>query len=112
MLIFPPENMSYEEALHEAKKIIATGIIISLGVIIEDYIEKFIKSTVVLENFSTQISSAFTGLITGISITMIVYYIDKSKNDKDAIEMLLKQTNSKFEECEVLLQELSYTKLI
>lgn len=112
LLIFPPENMSYEEALHEAKKIIATGIIISLGVIIEDYIEKFIKSTVVLENFSTQISSAFTGLITGISITMIVYYIDKSKNDKDAIEMLLKQTNSKFEECEVLLQELSYTKLI
>lgn len=112
LLIFPPENMTYEEALHEAKKIIASGIIISLGVILEDYIEKFIKSTVVLENLSTEISSAFVGLVTGISITMIVYYIDKSKNDKDMIEMLLEQTNLKFEELEIKIQELNYTKLI
>lgn len=112
MLIFPPENMTYEEALHEVKKIIATGIIISIGVIIEEYIDNFIKSIVVLQPLSNEISSALMGLITGISITMIVYYIDKSKNDKDMIDSLVKQTNDKFEECDILIKELNLVKVL
>lgn len=108
LLIFPPENMTYEEAMHEAKKIIASGLIISLGVIAEQYIEGLISSTVVLQPFSAILTSVFVGAITGLAVTMTVYYIDKSKNDKEATQELIKQTGEKFENIEVLLAKLSY----
>ncbi|QKF67817.1 hypothetical protein AVENP_2289 [Arcobacter venerupis] len=108
MLIFPPENMTYEEAMHEAKKVVASGLIISLGVIAEQYIDTLIKGSVVLEPFSDILTTIFVGAITGLAVTMTVYYIDKKKNDKDAIQELIKQTDEKFENVEMLLQKLSY----
>lgn len=108
MLIFPPENMTYEEAMHEAKKVIASGLIISLGVITEQYIDTLIKGSVILEPFSDIITTIFVGAITGVSVTMVVYYIDKKKNDKDAIKKLLHETDEKFDSLEILLNKLSY----
>lgn len=35
-------------------------------------------------------------------------YIDKKKNDKEAIQELIKQTDAKFKNVEVLLAKLSY----
>jgi hypothetical protein len=108
MLIFPPENMTYEEAMHEAKKVIASGLIISLGVIAEQYIDTLIKGSVVLEPFSDILTTIFVGAITGLAVTMTVYYIDKKKNDKDAIRELIKQTDEKFENVEILLNKFLY----
>ena len=108
MLIFPPENMTYEEAMHEAKKIIVSGLIISLGVLAEQYIDTLIKSSVILEPLSEILTSVFIGALTGIAVTLAVYYIDKKKNDKDAIQELIKQTDEKFENLDILLQKLSY----
>ncbi|MGD9553693.1 MAG: lactate permease [Arcobacteraceae bacterium] len=108
MLIFPPENMTYEEAMHEAKKVIASGLIISLGVIAEQYIDTLIKGSVILEPFSDILTTIFIGAITGLAVTMTVYYIDKKKNDKDAINQMMKETDEKFENAEVLLQQLLY----
>jgi hypothetical protein len=108
LLLFPPENMTYEEAMHEAKKVIASGLIISLGVIAEQYIDTLIKSSVVLEPLSDVLTSVFIGAITGLAVTMTVYYIDKSKNDKDAIKELIKQTDEKFENIDILLSKLNY----
>lgn len=92
ILLFPPEGLTYAEALHEAKKILATGVIVGLGVIIEQYIDGLIKASVVLEPLSDIITTIFMGAITGISVTMAVYYIDKKKNDKDAIKQLMENT--------------------
>ncbi|WP_066164278.1 hypothetical protein [Aliarcobacter cryaerophilus] len=92
ILLFPPEGLTYAEALHEAKKILATGVIVGLGVIIEQYIDGLIKASVVLEPLSDIITTVFMGAITGISVTMAVYYIDKKKNDKDAIKQLMENT--------------------
>lgn len=92
ILLFPPEGLTYTEALHEAKKILATGVIIGLGVIIEQYIDGLIKASVVLEPFSDIVTTVFMGAITGIAVTMVVYYIDKKKNDKDAIKQLIENT--------------------
>lgn len=108
MMIFPPENMTYEQAMHEAKKIIASGLIISLGVIAEQYIDTLIKGTLILEPFSDILTTIFIGAITGLTLTMTVYYIDKKKNDKDVIKELLNQTDMKLNNIEVLLQRLSY----
>jgi hypothetical protein len=108
LLTFPPENMNYAEAMHEAKKIIASGLIISLGVIAEEYIDTLIKGSVILEPLSDILTTIFVGAITGLAVTMTVYYIDKSKNDKDAIKELLKQTDEKFENIDILLSKLNY----
>ncbi|MAD42363.1 MAG: lactate permease [Arcobacter sp.] len=103
ILIFPPENMTYEEALHEAKKLLATGLIVSIGVIVEQYIDTLIKSTAVLEPFSDILTTVFVGAITGLAITMTIYHIDKQKNDKDAIKMLIAQTDESFDNIEKML---------
>ena len=97
LLIFPPEGMSYEDAMHEAKKLLATGLIVSLGIILEQYLDTLIKGTVILEPFSDILTAVFVGAITGLAITMTVYHIDKKKNDKDAIKLLVTQTNERFD---------------
>ncbi len=109
LLLFPPENMSYEEAMHEAKKLIASGIIISLGVLVEEYIDKMVRGTVVLEPFADVLSAVFVGAVTGLAVTMTVYYIDKKKNDKEMVKALMANTNEKFENVEKLLGQLQYS---
>ncbi len=108
ILLFPPQNLTYEEAMHEAKKIIASGLIISLGVIAEQYIDALIKSTVVLEPFTDILTTVFVGVITGLAVTMTVYYLDKKKNDKDSIKLLTKETSIRFDNVELLLSKLKY----
>ncbi len=103
MILFPPENMSFEEAMHEAKKLIATGLIISVGVIVEEWIDTLIKGTAILEPFSDVLTTIFVGAITGLSITMVVYYIDKKKNDKELFNALVCDTNKKFDELDRIL---------
>lgn len=103
VLIFPPENMTYEEALHEAKKLLATGLIVSLGVIVEQYIDTLIKGTAVLEPFSDILTTIFVGAVTGLAITMTIYHIDKKKNDKDAVKMLITKTNESFDNIDSML---------
>ena len=108
ILIFPPEGLSYEDAMHEAKKLLATGLIVSVGVIVEQYIDTLIKGTAILEPFSDILTTVFVGAITGLAITMTVYHIDKKKNDKDAIEMLITETDQKLDYLDVKCQELRY----
>ena len=103
VLIFPPENMTYEEALHEAKKLLATGLIVSLGVLVEQYIDTLIKGTAILEPFSDILTTVFVGAITGLAVTMTVYHIDKKKNDKDAVKLLMKQTDESFNNIDSML---------
>ncbi|PIF03701.1 MAG: lactate permease [Arcobacter sp.] len=103
ILLFSPEGMSLEDRMHEVKKLIATGLIVSLGVIIEEYIDVLIKGTAFLEPFSDILTSIFVGAITGLSITMVVYYLDKKKNDKDAIDKLLSQSEQSYENIENMM---------
>ena len=108
LLTFPPENMSYEDAMHEAKKLIASGLIISLGVIAEEYIDKLIRGTAVLEPFADILTMVFVGAITGLSITMVVYYIDKKKNDKEILQKLHTNTKQKIDNLSSLYTQLAY----
>ena len=100
ILIFPPKDLTFEEAMHEAKKIIATGLIVSLGVLLEEAVSKFLSGI----PFSNMLTSIFVGALTGIAITMTVYYIDKKKNDKDAIEMLREDTRKTYANIDRLLR--------
>ena len=100
ILIFPPKDLTFEEAMHEAKKIIATGLIVSLGVLLEEAVSKFLSGI----PFSNMLTSIFVGALTGIAITMTVYYIDKKKNDKDAKEMLREDTRKTYANIDRLLR--------
>ncbi|OHD96451.1 MAG: lactate permease [Sulfurimonas sp. RIFCSPHIGHO2_12_FULL_36_9] len=112
LLLFPPENMTTEDAMHEAKKLIATGLIVSLGVMIEESVAAFIKTIPIMMPFSDTLSAIFVGAITGLAITMTVYHIDKNKNDKDAIKLLITQTDATLENCEKLLERLQPMKIL
>ena len=103
ILLFPPENLSFSDALHEAKKLIASGLIISVGVILEEYVDSLIKTTVFLEPFSDILTTILIGGITGIAVSMTVYYIDKKKNDKELFDNLVCDTNKKFDELDKIL---------
>ncbi|MBS9783261.1 MAG: hypothetical protein KGV46_01760 [Pasteurella sp.] len=103
VLLFPPEGMSFEDRMHEAKKLIATGLIVSVGVIVEEYIDKLIRGTVILEPFTDILTTVLIGSITGLSITIVVYYLDKKKNDEDAINVLLEQTDQSYQNIERMM---------
>ena len=103
ILLFPPENLSFSEALHEAKKLIASGLIISVGVILEEYVDDLIKTTVFLEPFADVLTTILIGGITGIAISLAVYYIDKKKNDEELFNNLICDTNKKFDELDQIL---------
>jgi len=103
ILLFPPENLSFSDALHEAKKLIASGVIISIGVILEEYVDTLIKTTVFLEPFADVLTTILIGGITGIAVSLAIYYIDKKKNDKELFNNLVCDTNKRFDELERLL---------
>lgn len=108
MIIFPPKDMTSEEAMHEAKKLIAAGLIVSLGVLIEEAVSQLIKSIVAISPFADVLTAVLVGAVTGLAITMTAYYIDKRKNDKEAMQEMMRQANEKFDNAEHLLQRLAY----
>jgi hypothetical protein len=103
LLLFPPEGMTFSDAMHEAKKLIASGIIISIGVVIEQYVDAMIKTVAFLEPFADIVTSILIGSITGLTVILVAYYIEKKKNDKDLFNNLVCATEKKFEEINKLL---------
>lgn len=101
-LLFPPENMTFEEAFHEAKKLIATGLIVSVGVIIESYVDTLTTGIPILADFN--LSAILVGALTAFAASLVIYHIDKAKNDKKMIEELIKQTHKDIDQIENLLQ--------
>jgi len=112
LLLFPPKGMSFEDAMHEAKKLIASGLIISLGIIAEEYIDKLIRGTGALSPFADILTTVFVGAITGLAVTMVVYHIDKKKNNKEMINTLISQTDKKLDNVEKLLAELELIRVM
>jgi hypothetical protein len=77
ILMSPPQNMSREEAAHEATKLIASGLIVTGGIAIEELLQKSLASIPVIGMFSDIIATVIMGIATGLSMAFIVYLIDK-----------------------------------
>ena len=77
ILLFPPEGMTLKQAAHEASKLIAAGLIIAGGVMLEELIEQAIKGVPFLVPFSDILTTFVMGLVTGLATTFIVYSLDK-----------------------------------
>ena len=104
MLVFPPENMTYEDAMHEAKKLLATGVLISLGVLAEESVEKLISTVPILLPYSSTLSAVFIGTLTGLSVTMTAYYLDKKRDDKQLFRNLVESIGEDIKEINKTLE--------
>ena len=104
MLIFPPENMTYEDAMHEAKKLLATGVLISMGVLAEESVEKLISTVPILLPYANTLAVIFIGTLTGLSVTMTAYYLDKKRDDKQLFRNLVEYIGEDIKEINKTLE--------
>ena len=82
MMAFPPEGMTPEQATDAALKLLATGVIISLGVLTEEVVEKLVSAFVtthipLLVPYAGGIAAAIVGAMTGIVSALLVYGLEK-----------------------------------
>lgn len=77
ILMSPPQNISRVEAAHEATKLIASGLIVTGGIAVEELLQKSLASIPVFGMFSDIIATVIVGIVTGLSMAFIVYLVDK-----------------------------------
>lgn len=77
IILFPPDNMSYREAMHEAMKLFAAGGVVIAGVALEEVVEKLVLSVPFLVPFATVVTAVIVGSLTAIAIALITFLIDK-----------------------------------
>lgn len=74
MIVNPSSSMTRNEAIHEATKLIASSIIVSLGILSEEAISKVMSNL----PFGGLLTSVTVGILTGIATCIVMYLIDKS----------------------------------
>jgi hypothetical protein len=77
LMLFPPEGMTLHQAAHEASKLIAAGLTIAGGILLEELISQSLNVMPFLKPFADAISIVTIGIVTGLATTFLVYAIDK-----------------------------------
>lgn len=77
LILFPPANMSYQEVMHEAMKLIAAGGVVIAGVALEEVVEKMVLSIPFLAPFAPVVTAVIVGSLTAIAMALVTYLIDK-----------------------------------
>ena len=72
-LLFPPEGMSLKQAAHEATKVLATGLVITGGILAGESISTLLNGI----PFADTISIVLSGLISGLGSLFVVFMLDK-----------------------------------
>ena len=119
LLIFPPENLTYKEVIHEVMKLIAAGGVLATGIVFEEVVEKFILGVPFLAPFATMITAAFVGSLTVLVVALVSYLIDKMdllgviKKDVDSYlsEKISEDTQKCNESMNATLEEIGCLKL-
>lgn len=99
-LIFPPEGMTLKQAAHEATKVLASGLVITGGILVEEVISKYLLSHGI--PFSGIISVVVAGLITGLGSLFVVFMLDKldlfGVNAEERHEFIMGKLDSKMDD--------------
>lgn len=114
MLYFPPQGMTHTQAAHEASKLIATGLVVIGGIVVEQHIDAMIKAAPMLEPFADVLTSILVGSLTGLATTLVVYTIDKidffnvNEHEKHTFIMNKLETNlsTMFAETDLLIADI------
>lgn len=115
MLLFPPKDMTLSEAAHEATKLLAAGLAVSGGIILEQYLETLLEAI----PFADMISTVISGIVTGLGTALLVYLIgkmdifgvEKERKNEFIIDKLINIGDSCMDETESLLEELAVNKI-
>ncbi len=88
-LIFPPEGLSMKEAAHEAIKVLATGVVVTSGIMVGESIATMLTGSI----FADTISIVLTGLISVLGSLFVVFILDKldlfGVNEKERHEFIM-----------------------
>lgn len=76
VLLNPPEGMTLDRAAHEASKLIAAGLAVGGGVLLEEAVEKAIASVVLLAPVAPFVSAILAGIVTGLVTVLAVHWLD------------------------------------
>lgn len=74
MLIYPPDNMSVDEAFRESMKVFSAAIVTSIGIGFEEVLSTMLTNLGL--PFSREISLFITGLTVGLGSSVLIYMID------------------------------------
>ena len=88
-ILFPPKNLTSEQALQEGLKILTTTVITSLGILFNESVKLFIQSMPFLQPFAETITPVLVGIITGLTSAFLAYQIDCYFNQESMDEKLL-----------------------
>ena len=82
MVLCPPEGMTSAQAADAALKLLTGGVVISLGIMAEEVVEKYVTaffstSAPILAPFASTVSVVLVGALTGIASAILVYGLDK-----------------------------------
>lgn len=77
VMVFPPEDLTFNQAAHEALKLLGVGGVVIGGVALEEMAEKLIMSVPMLIPFAPVLTAVLVGGMTAFCMTFICYLIDK-----------------------------------
>ncbi len=111
MLVLPPPGLSPAAAAHEASKIVASAVILGLGVAAQEPLEKAVMTIPLLLPFATPLIEVMTGIVVGVASGLVVYMLDrldifgvKSKdNEQDILERLQAYVDDELKELDCRL---------
>ncbi len=76
ILFFRPMEMTEEEAMKTVIKLLSGVAVTTLGIAAENAINTFIQSVPLVGQFASIITPAVMGMLTGVAIALISYYVD------------------------------------
>lgn len=75
--LFPPKELSFAQAAHEASKLLAVGGVVVGGVALEEAVEKLIIGVPLFVPFVQTLTAVLVGAATALSMTFVCYLLDK-----------------------------------
>jgi hypothetical protein len=75
--LFPPKDMTFSQAAHEALKLLAAGGVVVGGVALEEAAEKLILGVPLFAPFAGVLTAVLVGAATALSMTFVCYLLDK-----------------------------------
>ena len=76
MMVFPPEDLTFGQAAHEALKLLAVGGVVIGGVALEEVVEKLILSVPLFVPIAPVLTAILVGALTAFCMTFVCYLID------------------------------------
>jgi hypothetical protein len=77
VVIFRPEGLTFEEAAHEATKLLTAGVVTSGGIELQVFIETKAALVPFVAQFASVLSTVCAGLLTGLATALLAYLLDR-----------------------------------